>query len=177
MERDPAVRRAVVVYESMFGNTEAVARAVAEGLSSRIDDVEVVAVTSAPTTLDGFDLVVVGGPTHAFGMSRPATRTSARDQGAEGPTDIGVREWLETVIRPESPTLAACFDTRIRVPLLVGSAARAVRRRLRRLGFEVVTIGRFRVTATPGPLAGGELDRARRWGAGLVPATVPVAAP
>lgn len=64
---------AFVIYESMFGNT----RKVAEGLatSAKVDLREVGA---APATIEGgVDLLVVGGPTHAFSMSRPRTREDA----------------------------------------------------------------------------------------------------
>ena len=168
MLRDPDIRHALVVYESMFGNTGAVARAVAEGLSSRVETVDVVHVSTAPVVLHGVDLLVVGAPTHALGLSRSATRTAAREKGARGPASQGAREWLALLQRPDTVVHAACFDTRVRVPLLVGSAARAIRRRLRRLGVDVVATRRFTVTGTPGPLVPGELDRARRWGAELV---------
>lgn len=76
--------RAMVVYESMFGNTQLIADAIAEGLSSRAE-VERTAVGDAATTIgDDVALLVVGGPTHAFGMSRSATRQSAAEQGARG---------------------------------------------------------------------------------------------
>ena len=46
-----------------------------------------------------------------------------------------------------------------------GSAARAIARRLRRLGAVLVADPEsFRVVGSPGPLAAGELDRARQWG-------------
>ncbi len=84
---------ALIVFESMFGNTEAVARAVATGVAEHLP-VEVVEVAAAPEQIDGYDLVVVGGPTHAFGMTRASTRKAALDQGATGPAGPGVREWL-----------------------------------------------------------------------------------
>ena len=69
--------RAVIVYESMFGSTKKVAEAIAGGLADGAE-VSVVPVTSAGAhTLDGADLVVVGGPTHTHGMSRPSTRKVA----------------------------------------------------------------------------------------------------
>jgi len=72
-----AVMRAVIVYESMFGSTKKVAEAIAEGLAD-CAEVSVVPVTSADAhILDGADLVVVGGPTHTHGMSRPGTRKMA----------------------------------------------------------------------------------------------------
>ncbi|HLM17565.1 MAG TPA: flavodoxin family protein, partial [Acidimicrobiia bacterium] len=65
---------AMVVYESMFGNTRAVAEAIADSLARHFDRVDVLEADVAPLTLDGVSLVVVGAPTHAFGMSRPSTR-------------------------------------------------------------------------------------------------------
>ena len=90
--------KALVVYESMFGNTEAVARAVAEGLSGAGQPVEVDLreVAQAPSPVTGpVDLIVVGGPTHAFSLSRPSTRADAVKQGAPTrATEQGLREWL-----------------------------------------------------------------------------------
>jgi flavodoxin len=44
------MKRALVIYESMYGNTEQIARAIGEGLADRMQ-VEVVEVGIAPTTL------------------------------------------------------------------------------------------------------------------------------
>ena len=95
--------RAVVVFESMYGNTREVAEAIGSGLGSP-DDVLVVPVSGAnPDLLEGIDLLVAGGPTHAHGMGRPATRHAAVEAtdkadnaltveaDADGP---GLREWF-----------------------------------------------------------------------------------
>lgn len=158
---------AVVVCESMFGNTRAVAEAVADSLARGFDRVDVFDVADAPSTFEGISLLVVGAPTHAFGMSRLSTRRAAVEQGAGAATVRGVREWLADIAHTSAPIRAATFDTRVRKPLVPGSAARAVRRRLRRLGFDVFAPVSFGVTDTPGPLADGELDRARQWAAAL----------
>ena len=156
--------RALVVVESSFGNTFAVARAVAEGLDPFMA-VDVCGIGDAPGTIeDGVDLVVVGGPTQAFGMSRPNTRRdAARQAGHSTAPTIGVREWLASA--PTGIRRAAAFDTRIDKGWVPGSAARGIAKQLRRLGATLVADPEsFRVTGTPGPLAGGELDRARAWG-------------
>jgi len=71
------VTRAVVVYESMFGNTRLVAEAIGGGLASAAE-VAVVPVNKATAdVLEGADLVVVGGPTHIHGMSRARSRQMA----------------------------------------------------------------------------------------------------
>jgi hypothetical protein len=161
--------RALVVYESMFGNTRAVAEAVAEGLRSS-GAADLVEVGSAPAAVpDDVDLLVVGGPTHAFGMSRPATRQSAAEQGADGEAAAhqGIREWLEAVQVRRGLAVAA-FDTRTDKRWVPGAAARSADRKLRRLGLRPVTAPEdFYVRDVAGPLVDGEVERARRWAAAL----------
>ena len=161
--------RALIVVESMFGNTRAVADAVAAGLATGLQ-VEVVDVGAPGTADTGADVLIVGGPTHAHGMTRPGTRKGALAQvgqpgGGTTGTGAGLREWLVSLDagghRP-----AAAFDTRFDKPRwLVGSAARGAARLLRRKGFRLAAPPEsFYVTATKGPLADGELVRARAWG-------------
>ena len=160
--------QALVVYESMYGNTEAVARAIADGLRSG-SEVRLEEVGTASTTLVGIDLLVVGGPTHAFSMSRPSTRADAADK-TDDPvisTGIGLREWIET-LAPTAGVAVATFDTRVRRPRVPGSAARAARKRLRDHGFRSVDPPTtFWVDGGEGPLHDGEEERARLWGADL----------
>ncbi|WP_083259681.1 flavodoxin family protein, partial [Cellulosimicrobium cellulans] len=167
---------AVVVYESMFGNSERVARAVAEGLGERVA-VRVVDVdddAAAPAALGDVDLVVAGGPTHAFGMTRPATRADAvqRATGEVSHRTRGLREWVESVPRQPREGLAATFDTRVtKVRPLPGSAARGAAKALRHAGFRMlVPPASFYVGDVEGPLDDGELDRARAWGRALADA-------
>jgi hypothetical protein len=160
--------RVLVVYESMFGNTERIARAVGDGLRvHRVADV--VAVSEAPATVPGdVGLIVVGGPTHAFSMSRRSTRDDARKQGTVVmPVEVGIRDWLDVLGRAGArPVRAATFDTRItKVRRLPGSAARSAARRLRRAGFRLLCPPEsFFVDDTTGPLPEAELERAREWG-------------
>jgi flavorubredoxin len=160
------VTRALVVVESMFGNTRAVADAVAAGLGESVPTA-VVDVAAAPASITA-ELLVVGGPTHAFGMSRPSTRQAAVTQGAGAEhSTTGIREWIGRLGRPgrQGGTQAAAFDTRIRKPGVPGSAARSALRRLRRLGLPPLAGPQsFWVTGTGGPLVEGELERARDWG-------------
>jgi len=167
--------RALVVFESMFGNSQAIAAALGEGLSSRIA-ADITEVGSAPTAIDpDVALLVVGGPTHAFGLSRPMTRQGAAASAAGGriSAGIGLREWLADLPRPAG-VAAAAFTTRMATPHWVrhiGSAARGAERRLRRRGIRIIAPSEeFYVTAMAGPLVEGELDRARRWGEALAAA-------
>ena len=167
--------RALVVFESMFGNTEAIAKAIADGLSSAVS-VDQVEVGAAPTVIgEDVDLLVVGGPTHAHGMSKPDSRANAARQAGDRLVSrgIGIREWLEALGRSTSKVAAAAFDTRIKGPgLLWGSAAKDADKRLRALGFRVAAPpAGFLVGGPTGPmfdrLVAGEAERARRWGAQL----------
>jgi hypothetical protein len=161
--------RAWVVHESIFGNTRRVAEAVADGLRASMD-VEVREVTGSSLVPDSVDLLVVGGPTHAFGMSRPSTREDAarRGGGTGTPAAAGLREWLQALTFGGHVPAAAAFDTKVDHPRLPGSAARKAAKRLRKLGCaEAVGPETFWVVGAEGPLADGELDRARRWGSEL----------
>ena len=158
--------RALVVFESMFGNTQQIAEAVKEGLSTSVPT-DILEVGTAPGVIpEGVGMIIVGGPTHAFGMSRPKTRQDATRQagGHVVSGGNGLREWL-TTLRAQRCLPAATFDTRIDKPRVPGSAARGAEKRLRRLGFQIATPSEsFYVTRTAGPLVDGEEERARRWG-------------
>ena len=160
---------AVVVYESVFGDAEKIARAIAEGLSSHLD-VDVVAAKDAPHRLGSAGrLLVGGGPTPAMGMPKPATREGAVKQyGAEiADTRTGLHEWLEEV-QAAGPLSAAAFDTRMDHPKLVTKldhASKTEEKLLHRLGATLAAPAEhFHVVDTKGPLADGEEDRARLWG-------------
>ncbi|GAA2648229.1 flavodoxin family protein [Paractinoplanes durhamensis] len=156
--------KALVVYESMFGNTEKLARAIAGGLAETAD-VTLSEVSAAPSAA-GFDLLIVGSPTHAFGLSRPTSREEAARQGAT-PGRIGLREYLDHSV-PLAGLAAAAFCSRMD-KAMSGSAARKSDKRLRRLGCRVVsTPAEFRVSGMTGPLLDGEVDRARTWATSLL---------
>lgn len=173
--------RVAVVYESMFGSTRQVAEAIAEGLGPHHEArvVGVAAAVADPTLVDDADLLVVGGPTQAWSMSRRRTRTGAPDfvrgyaselslepGAADGP---GVREWIAGLGRTSGR--AAAFDTRMKGPsALTGRASKAIARALRRRGLTIVAPPEsFLVHARSG-LVDGELDRARGFGSRLAAA-------
>jgi flavodoxin len=163
------MERALVIYESMFGNTRAIARAVEEGLSMRMRT-DFREVSEAPTRIpEDVTLLVVGGPTHAFGLTRARTREDASRQ-ASGPLvspGIGLREWLGNLCDVRGIS-AATFDTRIFKPRVPGSAAKGGEKRLRRKGFRIIAPAEsFWVTGTQGPLVEGEIERARDWASRL----------
>lgn len=148
---------ALVIYESMFGNTATIAVSVAAGLEEKFS-VDCFEVSHAPKEIPAdVEVLVVGGPTHAMGMSRPRTRTDA--------TGMGLREWLDGLQSVPSGIVVATFTTKFRhVP---GSAAGRAARHMRRMGARTVDSVNFWVTGTRGPLVAGEQERARRWGSAL----------
>ena len=159
--------RALVVYESMFGNTLVVAGAIRNGLETWPDvTAELVEVGQAPHEIDPtVDVVVIGGPTHAFGMSRPGTRDQAAEETPE-PTvsrGDGIREWMAAVSAPAG-TPFATFATKVRGPF-PGSAAKAAAQELSARGWKpLLSPENFRVHGKLGPLVDNEERRATEWG-------------
>jgi len=163
--------KAAVVYESMYGNTHRVAEAIAEGLGP-MAATEVFSTGEAERMdLKGLDLLVVGGPTHAHGMTRSQTRQAAvkdarsgakeliLDPSVEGP---GVREWLDSL--DPSSGRAAAFDTRVDMPeLLTGHASKGIGKKLKQHGFELVADPESFLVSGDSDLLPRELDRARKW--------------
>jgi hypothetical protein len=159
--------RALVVYESLFGNTKLVAEAIADGLRAtmEVDLKHVGDVAEADTAVE---LIVIGGPTHALSMTRASTRADAVKQGAPRGPDVGIREWLVDLQPGPSRALLATFDTKVLRARRMPGAARAAARGGRRRGFKLAAGPKsFWVTGTRGPLLVGELERARTWGATL----------
>ncbi|MDP3894351.1 flavodoxin domain-containing protein [Nocardioides sp.] len=167
--------RALVVYESMFGNTEEIARAIGAGLAEQLE-VDVISINHAPHTVSAeVSLLLVGGPTHAFSLSRKRTREDAVRQGAHAITESGLREWLDQFQPAGSQLHVRTFDTRVtKVRRLPGSAAAAAARRARRRGLSHVHRGEsFYVTGVAGPLDAHEAERATEWGRQVARETVP----
>ena len=165
--------RALVVYESIYGNTHAVATDVAAGLRAT-HEVTLVPVTRATRELvAAADLIVVGGPTHMRGMPTVASRRMAAeaarkpdsgltiDPDADGP---GLRAWLEALGAEGVP--AAAFDTRLSgMPVLTGRASRGIARLLARRGCRVLLAPESFLVSGQNALLDGEGARARSWGA------------
>lgn len=162
--------RALVIYESMFGDNQQVARAVAAGLASHGVDAEAVEVGAAPLGVSAdVDLLVVGSPNHAWSLPRASTRRDAaaksdRPLVSQG---IGVREWLGSARLPSGVRTAA-YDTRGSHPRAVVAfdhASAAIEKGLESLGGSpLAPAEHFLVADMKGPLEPGELDRAHEWG-------------
>ena len=145
---------ALVVYDSIFGNTEKIAEAMAVALSTQALPVDKV----TPEMLGGLDVLVVGSPTRGF---RPSE---------------GMAKFLKALPKNSLKGIGvAAFDTRIVLQTINSSvlrfivdkggyAASTIDKTLERLGGRRLTSPEgFYVTGEKGPLKDGELDRAGAW--------------
>ena len=141
--------KALIIYDSVYGNTERIAKAIAEAITPS-NEVKVLKAGEAnPSQLEPLDLLIVGSPTHA---GRPVA---------------GIQDFLNKV--PEVSVKGkkvAGFDTRTssKVGKIFGYAAGRIARGLEKKGgIPAASPGGFFVTGTQGPLKEGELERAAAW--------------
>ncbi len=132
--------KAVVIYDSQFGNTEKVAKAIAkvlDGEAIKVSDVDV-------SKLEDYDVFAVGSPTHAWNMS----------SGMKG-----FFKQLKGKLFKEKK--AAAFDTKFD-SRFAGSAAKKIQSKLKKHGFDIVMEPvSFFVTGREGPLADGEIEKVK----------------
>jgi len=144
--------QALVIYDSRFGNTRQIAEAIGKPLGERYT-VSVQSIADAPVLPTDLDLLVIGGPTHAHGVSQPLKQYFKQlpDEAMRG-------------------LPVATFDTRFRKPkLLVGAASEGIAKHVRKRGAQIVTRPEsFFVAGGEGPLEPGELERAGTWAYQLV---------
>ena len=159
--------KAVVVYESHWGNTAAIARAIAEGLGPETP--LLTTDEASGSALVDADLIVAGAPVIAFRLATDSMRERIAKDGQDAPskpelTHESMRDWLERM--PAGKGLGAAFETRVHWS--PGGATGTIERGLRTAGYRRVAKGRkFFVTGTYGPLRDGELEAARAWGTEL----------
>ncbi|MHA6513499.1 flavodoxin family protein [Tessaracoccus sp. Z1128] len=159
--------KAVVVYESLWGNTASVARAVAEGLGEGAQALPAAEV--GPEVVTDADLIVAGGPVFAFHLSSERTRgdISTSTPAADPAPDLSgmsIRAWMDAL--PTGSARFAAFDTEVRGPF--GKGAPTIAKELAAKGYRSVAKPEgFIVQGKYGPLKDGELERARRWGQSL----------
>ena len=172
--REEIAMRALIVYESMFGNTHAVAQHIAEGIETVFAATVVSVHDATPTLTTGATLVVVGGPTHVHGMSSTRSRAGAEDMAAkDADLDLdpdafgeGLRDWFEDLADDAGAGhLAAAFDTRVRAStLLTGQASKGIAKRLRAHHFDLAADGQSFFVDKSNHLEDGEARRATAWG-------------
>ena len=146
--------KALIVYDSVYGNTEKIARAIAEAITPS-DEVKVLRAGEAnPSELASIDLLIVGSPTHA-GRPTPA-----------------IQDLLNKVPKLSLQGInVAAFDTRIPTKLVrvFGYAAGRIANNLKKKGSTLIASPEgFFVTGGQGPLKEGELERAAAWAKGIL---------
>lgn len=146
--------KALIVYDSVYGNTEKIARAIAEAITPS-NEVKVLRAGEAnPSELASTGLLIVGSPTHG-GRPTPA-----------------VQDFLNKV--PElslKGVNVAAFDTRIPTKLVgvFGYAAGRIAGNLKKKGGTLIASPEgFFATGSKGPLKEGELERAAGWAKGIL---------
>ncbi len=159
--------KAIVVYESHWGNTAAVARAIAEGIGPEARALSTAEASAA--TLAGVDLIVAGAPLLGFSLPTESMVKSLAANPGKDPTppDLShpaMRVWLDALSKGAGR--AASFETRIWWS--PGSAAKAILALLEGAGYRAIAKPqKFIVQGKYGPLRDGELGRAKQWGAEL----------
>ena len=157
--------KAIVVYKSLWGNTAAVARAIAEGIGSGAQ-----ALSTAEATADmvaGADLIVAGSPVLAFKLPTEQIRDSLRSK----PVDAPVGQTLHPSMRlagglADGQCPLGGFRTRVARSFRACHAGDhqspgGCRLSLNHQAVSIIVTGKY------GPLKEGELERARQWGAEL----------
>lgn len=141
--------KVLVIYDSVYGNTEQIAQAIGNALGSQ-EDVKILQVRNVkPEQLTGLKLLIVGSPTHG-GRPTPAIRDFLNNV-----TESAIRE-----------INVAAFDTRVttRLARIFGYAAGRIAGRLKRKGGALIASPEgFFVKGGKGPLKEGELERAASW--------------
>ncbi len=159
--------KAIVVYQSLWGNTAAIARAIAEGIGPEARALSTS--EASPNAVKDVELLVVGSPVLGFSLPSEKMIDSIRANGGGAPkppdlSQVTMRTWLESVI-PGSKKFAA-FETRVKGPF--GKATPAIEESMKKLGYQSVAEAQhFIVDGKFGPLKAGEIERARQWGAEL----------
>jgi flavodoxin len=145
--------KALVVYDSVYGNTEKVARALAKGLEDDGVDVDCVRVDAVKfDELSGYDLLVVGSPVHAWSASKP------------------IKAFLERLksVGGLSGKKAFALDTKMGRSRLAGSAGGKIEGKLKSLGLTIVKPHASAVVkGREGPLEEGAEEKFKQLGAEL----------
>jgi flavorubredoxin len=159
--------KAIVVYESLWGNTAAVAKAIAEGIGSGARALSTAEATAAVAA--GADLLVGGAPVLGFSLAGDMMLKSIATNLAKykRPPDLSqpsMSSWLEKLAPGNGR--AAAFETRIWWS--PGGATGGIEKGLARVGYtRLAKAQRFIVEGAEGPLRAGELEKAKAWGAEL----------
>ena len=157
--------KAIVVYESLWGNTAAIAQAIAEGLGPGTRVMSTREATAG--AIRDSDFLVIGSPVMGFSVPNEKMIAGIQVKPGSAPPDLSqppMRTWLDALPPGEKPF--AAFETRVKGPW--GKATPVIEESMKKLGYRKASEGqKFVVEGTTGPLKEGEIERARQWGAEL----------
>jgi flavodoxin len=156
-----------IVYDSVHGNTEQIARAIGAALGSG-NEVDILQVGDVqPQQLTGLDLLIVGSPTHGF-RPTPTVRDLLETIPANGLKGVKVAAFDTRIAADYIDSPALRFAGRL-VMGLFGYAAKPIADRLTKKGGELaIPAEGFFVQDMEGPLGEGELERAADWARRIV---------
>jgi flavodoxin len=152
----------LIIYDSMYGNTEQIAKAISESLGTQGNVTLARAGDVKPEQFTGLDLLIVGSPTQRFNATLPISNLLAGmpQKGLQGVKVAAFDTRLTPRQIGETPILA--FFVR-----LFGQkayAARHIADHLKKKGGELITPPQgYYVEGMEGPLVPGELERAAEW--------------
>jgi len=149
--------KALVIYDSFFGNTEKIAQAIGQAHGAR-GEIQVLRVSNAkPEDLAGVNLLIVGSPTRAF-RPTPAISNFLDGIPAGGLRGVKVAAFDTGIPAQDAPSILRFFIK------LFGYAAKPIADKLTKKGGELaVPPEGFFVKGSQGPLQEGELERAANW--------------
>lgn len=156
--------KSVVIYDSTYGNTERIARAIASALGSSGEVLVSRVGDAASDQIRGAGFVFIGSPTQGF-RPTPAVKTFIEGLSKEVLKGVKVAVF-DTRITGHEAGLAGRFVAR-----LGGYAASHMGDAIEKQGGNLVAPPQgFAVNDREGPLAGGELERAVDWAKGIAEA-------
>lgn len=159
--KEGGIMKVLIVYDSVYGNTQKIAEAMIEGIGSERNPIITKVKDATIADLEGVDLLIVGGPTHGGNFTEPVKNffASISANGLKG-------------------IKAAAFDTSFTLDSqgafvrflmkTLGYAAPKIAKKLGSKGADVLTSEIFYVVDTEGPLKEGEIERASAWAVALV---------
>ncbi len=150
--------KTLIIYDSVFGNTEIIARAIYDAFENKEETHICKPETFTPELLNGVELLIVGSPTRGFRPTKPITDLfeSMKSDSLKG-------------------VMASAFDTRVKLEtiksgalrLLVkagGYADKTISKLLNKKGATIIVPSQgFFVTANEGPLYNTEIERTTEW--------------
>lgn len=151
--------KTLIIFDSFFGNTEKIGRAIAKAFSSNEHTVIKRCKEAAPKELAQFELIIAGSPTRGFRPTEEITNL-LKGIGTNGLTNCQVAVFDTRVVLEmfKSKLLRKTIDTG-------GYAANKLARVFKKKGASLIIEPEgFFVMDTEGPLKEGELERAEKWG-------------